>query len=132
FMLSLAQPHHYYQNFLSQGLGLGLAMGMLFVPGLSVVSQYFQARHSTSMGGVLAGSGVGSVIWPIMLNHMFSSAGFGWAVQTSGFITVVLLSLASILIKPRLLPRPATQQLNMLYAIHDTAYIICLAGYVSN
>ncbi|THU77698.1 MFS general substrate transporter [Dendrothele bispora CBS 962.96] len=131
FMLSLAQPHHYYQNFLSQGLGLGLAMGMLFVPGLSVVSQYFQARRSTAMGGVLAGSGVGGVIWPIILNHMFNtSAGFGWAVRTSGFITVVLLSLASILIKPRLPPRAPTQQPNMLYILRDTSYSICLAGSV--
>ncbi|KAF5376605.1 hypothetical protein D9757_009599 [Collybiopsis confluens] len=133
FMLSLAQPHHYYQNFLAQGLGLGLAMGMLFVPALSVVSQYFQAKRSTAMGCVLAGSGVGGVIWPIMLNRMLSSAGFGWAVRTSGFITLVLLLLASIIIKPRLPPRSSTQQpqqQNMLHVRHDTPYILCLAGAV--
>ncbi|KAF5339695.1 hypothetical protein D9758_014902 [Tetrapyrgos nigripes] len=49
----------------------------------------------------MGGSGVGGVIWSIMLNHMFnSSAGFGWAV------------------------RPATQHPNMLYVIRDTPYIL--------
>ena len=55
FMLSLAKPHHYYQYFLSQGLGMGLAMGILFLPGLSITSHYFRARRSTSMGVVFAG-----------------------------------------------------------------------------
>ena len=31
-MLSLAQPQHYYQNFLAQGVGMGLGIGMMFMP----------------------------------------------------------------------------------------------------
>lgn len=54
-MLSLAKPHHYYQNFLSQGLGMGLAMGILFLPALSITSHYFRVKRSWSMGVVFAG-----------------------------------------------------------------------------
>jgi MFS family permease len=81
-MLSLTKPHHYYQTFLSQGLGIGLGMGCLFLPGVSIVSQYFRARRSLAMGCVVAGASVGGVIWPITLNHLFNdSAGFAWGVR---------------------------------------------------
>lgn len=54
-MLSLAQPNHYYQNFLSQGVGMGLGMGLMFLPSLTVTSHYFRARRSLAMGLVIAG-----------------------------------------------------------------------------
>lgn len=55
-MLSLAKPHNYYQNFLSQGIGMGLGMGMLFLPALSITSHYFRRRRSLAMGLVMAGA----------------------------------------------------------------------------
>lgn len=55
FMLSLAQPDHYYQNFLSQGVGMGIGMGLMFLPSLTVTSHYFRARRSLAMGVVIAG-----------------------------------------------------------------------------
>ena len=55
-MLSLAQPHHYYQNFLSQGVGMGIGMGLMFLPSLTVTSHYFRARRSLAMGMVIVGA----------------------------------------------------------------------------
>lgn len=55
FMLSLAQPHHYYQVFLSQGVGMGIGMGMLFLPAISVTSHYFRRRRTVAMGVVISG-----------------------------------------------------------------------------
>ena len=52
-MLSLTKLHHYYQTFLSQGLGIGLGMGCLFLPDVSIVLQYFRARWSLAMGCVV-------------------------------------------------------------------------------
>ena len=54
-MLSLTKPHEYYQTFLSQGLGIGLGMGIIFLPSLSIASHYFRARRSLAMGVVIAG-----------------------------------------------------------------------------
>jgi MFS family permease len=55
FMLSLCQPHHYYQHFLSQGVGQGLGMGLMFLPCLTVTSHYFRRRRSFVMGIVISG-----------------------------------------------------------------------------
>jgi hypothetical protein len=56
FMLSLAKPYQFYQHLLSQGFGMGIGMGLMFLPALSVPSHYFRARRSIAMGVVLAGA----------------------------------------------------------------------------
>ena len=55
-MLSLVQPHHYYQNILAQGVGMGLGMGLIFIPSLTVTSHYFRVKRSIAMGFVIAGT----------------------------------------------------------------------------
>lgn len=54
-MLSLAKPHQYYQIILAQGIGMGIGMGLLFLPAISVTSHYFRRRRAAAMGVVLAG-----------------------------------------------------------------------------
>ena len=54
-MLSLAKPHQYYQIMLTQGLGMGLGGGTLFLPSLSIPSHYFRRRRAVAMGLVVAG-----------------------------------------------------------------------------
>jgi MFS family permease len=99
-MLSLTKPHKYFQTFLSQGVGMGLGMGLMFIPALSITSHYFRKRRSVAIGYVFAGwkyrifsdptdnnknrsgSSIGGIIYPIMLNHLFhDKAGFAWAVR---------------------------------------------------
>lgn len=55
FMLSLAKPQHYYQVFLPQAVGMGIGMGLVIVPAISLPSQYFRRRRSLVMGLVYAG-----------------------------------------------------------------------------
>ncbi|KAH9925282.1 uncharacterized protein B0H18DRAFT_382780 [Fomitopsis serialis] len=50
FMLSLAQPGHYYQVFLSQGLGMGLGIGSIYIPSFVAVSRHFRQRRALAMG----------------------------------------------------------------------------------
>lgn len=102
-MLSLAKSHEYYQIILAQGVAVGIAYGILFIPALSVSSHYFRIRRSSAMGVVFAGmfpvlyplrayavlsngmpsgSSIGGVIYPIMLNQLFNGkAGFAWGVR---------------------------------------------------
>lgn len=81
-MLSLAKPHQYYEAFLAQGVGIGAGMGLIFLPAVSVPSQYFKRKRSATMGMVVAGGSLGGIFWPIMLNHLFADKlGFAWGVR---------------------------------------------------
>ncbi|KAK7059614.1 MFS general substrate transporter [Favolaschia claudopus] len=72
FLLSLAQPHHYYQNFLAQGVGMGIGMGILFLPCISAAAHYFKRRRGLAMGVMISGSSIGAIVYPIMINHLFN------------------------------------------------------------
>ncbi len=53
-MLSLAKPHEFYQFLLAQGFGMGMGMGCMFLPALSIMSHYFRRRRAVAMGIVVA------------------------------------------------------------------------------
>lgn len=50
FMLSLAKPHQFYQVFLAQGVGVGTAMGILYIPSISICFHYFKRRRGLAAG----------------------------------------------------------------------------------
>jgi len=69
FMISISQPEHYYQVLqltfftmivnnplslsqllLSQGFGMGMAVGIMYIPALGVISHYFQKRRALAIG----------------------------------------------------------------------------------
>ncbi|KAF8901153.1 major facilitator superfamily domain-containing protein [Gymnopilus junonius] len=105
-MLSLAEPHHYYQNLLSQGVGMGIGMGMMFLPSLTITSHYFRVKRSTAMGFVVAGSSFGGVIYPVLLNNIFQrSSGFQWGVRGVAFMDLGFLVIANLIMRTRLPPK---------------------------
>lgn len=57
FMLSLSTQ--YYQIMLTQGICMGLGCGVLYIPGLALVSRSFTARRAVAMGLVTCGAPVG-------------------------------------------------------------------------
>ncbi|GLB41018.1 putative MFS general substrate transporter [Lyophyllum shimeji] len=103
FMLSLVQPHHYYQNFLAQGVGMGIGMGLMFLPSLTVTSHYFRARRSLAMGVVISGSSVGGCLYPILLNNVFAKASdFGMGVRAVAFMDLGWLIIANLIMRTRM------------------------------
>ena len=127
FMLSLAKPHNYYQNFLAQGLGMGIGMGMLFMPSLSIASHYFRRRRALAMGIVLSGGSLGAAIYPIMLNHLFASVGFAWAVRAQSFLYLGLLIISNLIMKTRL-PAGGKKDIDLKGLLTDVPYLLCTAG----
>ncbi|KDR79107.1 hypothetical protein GALMADRAFT_63444 [Galerina marginata CBS 339.88] len=108
FMLSLAEPHHYYQNLLSQGVGMGIGMGMMFLPCLTITSHYFRVKRSLAMGIVIAGSSLGGVVYPVLLNNIFQrSSGFQWGVRGVAFMDLGFLIIANSIMRTRLPPKKA-------------------------
>ncbi|KAF9561240.1 MFS general substrate transporter [Agrocybe pediades] len=106
FMLSLAEPHHYYQNLLSQGFGMGIGMGIMFLPSLTITSHYFKQKRSMAMGVVIAGSSLGGVVYPVLLNNIFQRAsGFQWGVRAVAFMDLGFLIIANLIMRTRLPPK---------------------------
>ena len=69
-MLSLSRPHQYYQIFLSQGVGMGLGVGLTFVPTLSNIAHHFYDRKALATGIALSGSSTGALIFPISESNL--------------------------------------------------------------
>jgi MFS family permease len=49
----------YYQIFLAQSICVGLGMGFLFTPGITVVTTYFSRKQSVALGIAATGGGLG-------------------------------------------------------------------------
>ncbi|RDB17265.1 Riboflavin transporter MCH5 [Hypsizygus marmoreus] len=131
FMLSLSKPEQYYQIFLTQGLGLGIATGLCYVPGLGLISQYFFRRRAIAMGIAATGSAVGGALHPIMLNRLFHGpVGFHSGVRASAGMCLGLLVLALPLLKPRLPPSRHHSSLLSTFRIfvRDPPYVIMTIG----
>ncbi|KAF8882584.1 MFS general substrate transporter [Infundibulicybe gibba] len=104
FMVSISHTDKFYQLYLSQGLGMGIGAGLLYVPCVAVQAHHWRARRALAMGIVATGSSLGGIIFPIMLNKLFkSSIGFQWGVRASAFIVLGMLFFANLLMtaKPR-------------------------------
>jgi hypothetical protein len=56
-MTSLAKK--YWQTMLAQGVGIGIGAGLVFLPCVSVVSQFFMKRRSFVLGIATTGASLG-------------------------------------------------------------------------
>ncbi|EJD00088.1 MFS general substrate transporter [Fomitiporia mediterranea MF3/22] len=104
--LSFTRPHQIWQQFLSQGVLFGFAVGCGYYPALSIVGHYFQRRRALAMGIVAAGSSVGGVCFPIMFSRLFQTIGFAWSVRVAALITLFCYSVAMLISRTRLPLKP--------------------------
>ncbi|KAJ6576449.1 major facilitator superfamily domain-containing protein [Mycena vulgaris] len=102
FMLSLAKEGQYYQIFLSQGLGIGIASGMFYMPLSGAIAQHFTKRRGFAMGIILTGSSLGGFVFPLILGHFFrGQLSFGWGIRTVAFICTFLMLIANPLLRAK-------------------------------
>ncbi|KZP00473.1 MFS general substrate transporter [Calocera viscosa TUFC12733] len=128
FAQSAVGVDKYYQVFLSQGLGQGLATGLLYVPTISVIAHHFRRRRAMAMGMIVMGSSTGGVIFPIMLNNVLQRSSFAWTVRSAGFLILGCLVAANLLMSTRLPPGKAKDQANVLGFFKEPQYVLLLAG----
>lgn len=102
-MTSLATE--YWQILLAQGICTGIGLGLLFMPGVAVVSSYFYKRRSFALAMAATGTGSGSVIFPATVQYLIPRIGFPWAVRCAALVALVICALSLALLRPRLKPR---------------------------
>lgn len=118
----------YYQFILAQGILGGFASGMLLTPALAAPGQYFRKKRALAMGITVAGSSIGGVVFPILLNHLFNSTniGFGWSVRIIGFVNLALLGISCATIRERLPNRRGP--LFIWEAFKHAPYVLTVVG----
>ncbi|KAJ7359414.1 MFS general substrate transporter [Mycena albidolilacea] len=126
FMLSLAKPFQYYQIFLSQGLGMGIGLGLTFVPACGISSHHFAKRRALATGIAHSGTSAGATIFPIMINHLIPKVGFAAAVRASGYVVLGCLVIGNAMMRTR--PRPPRVIPDIKSFFADGAYLFAVAG----
>ncbi|USW56818.1 Putative AMP-dependent synthetase/ligase, short-chain dehydrogenase/reductase SDR, ANL [Septoria linicola] len=123
-MLSLATE--YYQIMLSQGVLVGICCGLLYIPSVALVPLYFKAKRGLALGLATAGGSVGGVVYPIVFRRLLAELGFGWAVRATGFISLVTLACAVVLIRP--IGARSTRRLLDSEALRDIPFVSFMAA----
>ena len=86
---------------LSQGIAAGLGGGLIYIPSIAVISQYFHRRRALAMTLVAAGSSLGAVVHPIMLNNTLPRLGFAVAARANAGLVAGLLLVACPMMRLR-------------------------------
>ncbi|KAK0735522.1 major facilitator superfamily domain-containing protein [Apiosordaria backusii] len=103
FMTSLCKE--YWQIFLAQGLCTGLGLGIIFMPPLSVVNSYFKKNKALALAISATGTGLGSVVFPAVIQYLIPQVGFPWAVRCAAFVALFISVVSVLLLRPVLKPR---------------------------
>ncbi|KAK0848485.1 hypothetical protein LTS02_014051 [Friedmanniomyces endolithicus] len=101
-MASLASE--YYQFILAQGICSPIGASMIFYPAMSTIPTWFFRKRGAAFGIVAAGSSLGGVIFPIMVQRLIVEVGFGWAMRTGAFLILALMVVAILTVESRFPP----------------------------
>jgi MCP family monocarboxylic acid transporter-like MFS transporter 10 len=128
-MLSLTKPQQFYQIFLTQGVGVGLSLGFLFLPALSILSHHFTRKQTLAMGLVASGSSSGGIVFPILINKMLEKYGFAWATRITTFVCLGFMTIALACMRTRPPPQRSQEgqkQSSILDLFKDVPYVLAV------
>jgi MFS transporter, MCT family, solute carrier family 16 (monocarboxylic acid transporters), member 3 len=125
FTTSLATE--YWQLLLAQGICTGIGLGIIFVPGVSVINSYFKKNRSLALSLTATGTGTGSVVFPATIQYLTPKIGFPWAVRCSGFIALLFAGSALAILRPRLPPRKSGSLIEW-EAFKEPPYVLFTSG----
>ncbi|KAG2181401.1 hypothetical protein INT43_008984 [Umbelopsis isabellina] len=95
-LLLLSFSTQYWQMMLTQGILLGIASGCLFHPSMIVVSHWFNSKRALATGITTAGTAIGTQLRYIIV----VLTGFEWAMRVISFISLAVLLVCNLLVKP--------------------------------
>ena len=92
-MMMISLCHSFWQFLLAQGVLLGVSTALATWPMVALVGQYFKRSRAAATGIVIAGSSLGGIIWPIVIDRLLNntSLGFPWTIRILGFVMIPLL-----------------------------------------
>lgn len=71
---------------------------------IAALGTWFRVHRALAFGIVTAGSSLGGVVLPIMVERLVVRIGFGWAMRSTAFLFLGLLIIGNLTVKSRLPP----------------------------
>ncbi|KAL1970544.1 hypothetical protein VTN77DRAFT_4188 [Rasamsonia byssochlamydoides] len=120
----------YWQFMLAQGICIGLGAGLLFVPSVAILPQYFRRKRGLANGIAASGSSIGGVIYPIMFRQLQQEVGFPWATRIIGFVSLGTCCISLAVLRMRFKPKEK-RALLQLSAFKELQFVIfCIAIFL--
>ncbi|CAI0643892.1 unnamed protein product [Colletotrichum noveboracense] len=99
--VSIGFCKEYWHFLVVIGLVAGSATSIIFVVPVATVGQYFQVKRGAATGLAMAGGSLGGVMFPLIFDSLSERIGFAWTARSIGLITIVLLMVSCLLVRPR-------------------------------
>ncbi|KZT20102.1 MFS general substrate transporter [Neolentinus lepideus HHB14362 ss-1] len=90
-----------WQLIILQGIIYGWAGGMIYIPVVFWLPEWFVKHRGLAGGLVMGGSGIGGFVFPFILNALLSRVGFRWTLRIWALILVVVAGPSLLLVNPR-------------------------------
>ncbi|PYH98225.1 MFS monocarboxylate transporter [Aspergillus ellipticus CBS 707.79] len=103
FSLSLCTK--YYQFILALSVLNGIGSSLLFTPAMGTISHWFNVNRGLASGFAFTGSGLGGVMFPLMIQALIPRIGWAWTTRLVGFVLFFLCVISVALCRGRLPPK---------------------------
>ncbi|OTA53969.1 MFS general substrate transporter [Hypoxylon sp. EC38] len=84
-----------------QGIGAGVAIGLIYIPSTAVVPQWFLRDRSLANSICAAGSGVGGLAWCYATQAMLQNLGLPWCLRITAAVVFVVNLPVTLLMRSR-------------------------------
>ncbi|KXL48313.1 MAG: hypothetical protein FE78DRAFT_105237 [Acidomyces sp. 'richmondensis'] len=106
----------------------GIGTSLIFTPSVSAIAHWFFLGRANATGIAATGGSIGGIVFPLMLQSLFPKIGWGWAMRVQGFISIILLVIANLLIRSRLPPKPGGSVLPDFRIFSQPAFLLVTIG----
>ncbi len=118
----------YWHFMLTFGVLGGTGTSLIFTPAIAAIGHWFMAKRGNATGVAAAGGSIGGVIYPLMLQRLFVSVGWGWALRIQAFTFLLLLIIANMFIRSRLPPKPGGNSMPDFKILRRNAFSLLTVG----
>ncbi|KAJ4297310.1 hypothetical protein N0V88_004228 [Collariella sp. IMI 366227] len=120
----------YWQVMLAQGVGMGVGMGLTFLPSQAILGQYFARHRALALGLSSVGSPVAGTVFPVMFSRLVPQVGFGWATRAIAFVLLGVAVVPVVFMRTRVPPtaKGGLRSVVDTSALRDAPYLCFVAG----